>query len=86
SYACDPGAGTLNRYSGYAITAAQQTPPPGTPALLARGVTGCTFVYDQNVINQRQGVVSIWLRIAAAADPGGGAVNLFQQVQVSNVP
>jgi MSHA biogenesis protein MshO len=86
SYACDPGAGTLNRYSGYAITAAQQTPPPGTPALLARGVTGCTIVYDQNVINQRQGVVSIWLRIAATADPGGGAVNLFQQVQVSNVP
>ena len=57
---------------------------PVYPALLTRGVTGCTIVYDQNVINQRQGVVSIWLRIADAA--GAGAVNLFQQVQVSNVP
>jgi MSHA biogenesis protein MshO len=84
SYACDPGAGTLNRYSGYAISAAQQTPPAGTPAMLAKGLTGCTIVYDQNVVNQRQGVVSIWLRVADAG--GSGAVNLFQQVQVSNVP
>jgi hypothetical protein len=35
-------------------------------------------------VNQRNGVVSIWLRFA---DPAVGAtVNLFQQVQVSNVP
>lgn len=86
SYVCDPppGAGTLTRISGYAIAAVQPTPPAGATALLARNITACTITYDQNVINQRVGVVSIWLSFA---DPAGGtAVNLFQQVQVSNVP
>lgn len=82
TYACDPGAGVLQRISGYAISAVQSTPPGGSAALLARNVAACSISYD--VVNQRQGVVSIWLRLA---DPsGGGAVNLFQQVQVSNVP
>lgn len=84
TYICDPGANTLSRISGYAISAAQPTPPAGAPVLLARRITGCTIVYDQNVINQRQGVVSMWLQMADPA--GGGVVNLFQQVQVSNVP
>ena len=70
--------------SGYAISAAQPTPPAGTSVLLAERVAACTIVYDQNVINQRQGVVSLSLRLAESA--GGAAVNLFQQVQVSNVP
>jgi MSHA biogenesis protein MshO len=84
TFECDPGAGTLRRISGYAISAVQQTPPAGTSARVADGISACTFVYDQNVINQRQGVVSIWLRFS---DPAGGTtVNLFQQVQVSNVP
>lgn len=84
SYVCDPGVGSLRRISGYAISSAQPTPPAGTSALLARGITGCTLVYDQNVINQRVGVVSLWLRFAEPA--GGTTVNLFQQVQVSNEP
>lgn len=82
TYACDPGAGVLQRVSGYAISAAQPTPPAGSAALLARNVSGCSISYD--VVNQRQGVVSIWLRLADPA--GGGTANLFQQVQVSNVP
>ena len=84
SYVCDPTAGTLRRVSGYAISAVQPTPPAGTSVLLAQRVAACTIVYDQNVINQRQGVVSFSLRLAEPA--GGAAVNLFQQVQVSNVP
>lgn len=83
SYVCDPTVGTLRRYAGYAISAAQPAPPAGTPVLLAQGITACTMTYDQNVINQRIGVVGLWLRIA---DPNATAVNLFQQVQVSNVP
>ncbi len=83
SYVCDPAAGTLTRYSGYAISAAQPAPPDGAPVLLAQNITACTMTYDQNVINQRVGVVAIWLRIA---DPNAAAVNLFQQVQLSNVP
>ena len=84
SYVCDPATGTLRRISGYPISPVQPTPPAGTDAMLARGITGCTITYDQNVINQRVGVVSIWLRFA---DPAGGtSANLFQQVQVSNEP
>jgi hypothetical protein len=51
---------------------------------VAQGIAACTVTYDQNAINQRTGIVSLWLRFS---DPAGGAsVNLFQQVQVSNVP
>jgi MSHA biogenesis protein MshO len=87
AYECDPGGGTLRRFSGYPIATAQPTPPAATPALLARRVTGCTIDYNQNATNaanQRVGVVSIWLRLADAG--GAGTVNLFQQVQVSNAP
>lgn len=84
SYICNPGAGTLSRVTGYAIAAVQPTAPGGTSALLARNITACTITYDQNVINQRVGVVAFWLGFA---DPAGGtAVNLFEQIQVSNVP
>ena len=83
SYVCDPTARTLRRYSGYAISAAQPTPPAVTSVLLAQSITACTMTYDQNPINQRTGVVSIWLSFA---DPNATALNLFQQVQVSNVP
>ena len=83
TYACNPTAGTLIRYSGYAIAAAQPTPPGGTAARIAQGLTTCTITYDQNT-NQRTGIVSIWLGFAAAG--GAGAINLFTQAQVSNVP
>ena len=84
SYICNPVAGTLSSISGYAISAAQQTPPAGAPVLLAQRITACTITYDQNVINQRVGVVSIWLGFSDVTS--ATAVNLFQQVQVSNVP
>ena len=83
SYICDPAAGTLTRITGYPIAAAQPTAPAGASSLLATGVSGCTITYDQNVINQRVGIVSMWLRLS---DAGGTNANLFQQVQVSNEP
>jgi MSHA biogenesis protein MshO len=86
TYACDPsaGVGTLQRISTYGIAAAQPTPPAGVAARIAQNIVGCTITYDQNVINQRAGIVAIWLNFA---DPSGGtSVNLFQQIQVSNVP
>jgi MSHA biogenesis protein MshO len=89
TYVCDPtpGAptfGTVRRITGYAIAAAQPTPPVGASAQLAQNITACTITYNQNVINQRAGIVAIALTFADSA--GGTAVNLFQQVQVSNVP
>jgi MSHA biogenesis protein MshO len=84
TYICDPGAGTVSRISAYSIAAAQPMPPVGTTALLARNISACTITYDQNVINQRVGVVSIALGFADATS--ATAVNLFQQVQIGNVP
>jgi MSHA biogenesis protein MshO len=48
SYVCrpnaaNPAAGTLKRYAGYAITAAQPVPPAGTGALIAHNVSACTI-------------------------------------------
>ena len=89
TYVCDPtiGAptfGTVQRISAYAISAAQPTPPAGAAARVAQNITACTITYNQNVINQRVGIVAVALTFA---DPAGGtAVNLFQQIQVNNVP
>lgn len=88
TYACDPVAQTLTRHWGYAISAAQAAPPAGgSSALLASGVTGCSFTYNANVVAQRNGVAAIRLELTQA-DPSGMAerVTLFSQVHVSNVP
>ncbi|MCW5595767.1 MAG: prepilin-type N-terminal cleavage/methylation domain-containing protein [Rhodocyclaceae bacterium] len=88
TYICDPVAGTLTRQWGYAIGAAQGTPPAGgVNALLANGVTGCSFTYNPNVVAQRNGTVSIRLELTQT-DPAGTPerVTLFSQVHVSNVP
>ncbi|PKO67496.1 MAG: hypothetical protein CVU20_14240 [Betaproteobacteria bacterium HGW-Betaproteobacteria-14] len=92
TYVCNPsplpGVGTLTRQWGYAIGAAQGTPPAGgVNALLANGVTGCSFTYNPNVVAQRNGTVSIRLELTQT-DPAGTPerVTLFSQVHVSNVP
>jgi MSHA biogenesis protein MshO len=82
SYICNPVAGTLSSISGYAISAAQLTPPAGAPVLLAQRITACTITYD--VVDQRVSVISI--RLGFSDVISATAVNLFQQIQVSNVP
>lgn len=88
SYVCDPAAQTLTRRWGYAISAAQPAPPAGgASALLATGVTQCSFAYAPNAVAQRNGIVSIRLQLSQA-DPSGTTerVTLFSQAHVSNVP
>ena len=81
TYECNPGAGVLRRYWGYAIAAAQPTPPGGgSNALLATNVTGCTFTYVE--VNQRTGVVALFLQVGR----DGETVSLFQEAHVNNVP
>lgn len=82
SYICDLGAGTLRRYSSYAITAAQVIPPVGgTNALLAENVSACSFTY-QSGVTQRSGLVAIQLAITQDNE----TVSLHNEVHVSNVP
>ncbi len=86
SYGCDLVTGTVTRYSGYAITAAQATPPGGTAAPIAGNVSGCAFDYTANVAPQ---VGLLTLRLTLSKATSGGApetVSLYHAVHVSNVP
>ncbi|MGB0128458.1 MAG: type II secretion system protein [Rhodocyclaceae bacterium] len=86
TYECDPAGGVLRRYWGYAIAAAQPTPPTvATSALLADRIdpaAGCVFNYDPNIANTRTGLVSLQLVLTSS----GESVRLFHQVHVNNVP
>jgi MSHA biogenesis protein MshO len=90
TYVCAPGAadangngtGTLTRISNYTIALAQPQPPAGTSALLAKYVTACQINYDQIVLTQNHGMVSMKLSITR----GGETVTLYHEVHVDNVP
>ncbi|MDH3373218.1 MAG: type II secretion system GspH family protein [Gammaproteobacteria bacterium] len=89
SYLCDTAAGTLIRYSGYAITS-DQTARDSDAELLAAGaestlitnrVSACSMGYAPGT-SQRAGLVSI----ALAVSDTGETVSLLHQVHVDNVP
>lgn len=84
TYGCTPApsGGTLTRNSGYGFAAVQAVTPSGAAALLASGVTSCSFAYFTDEKFPRVGVVSISLQISR----DGESVSLFQQIHVSNVP
>jgi len=87
SYLCDPTAGTLTRYSGYTIAATQPasgatlTSAGATSALVAAGVSSCSFTYSAGTA-QRNALATLTLGIAAS----GETVKLLHEVQVANVP
>lgn len=89
TYACAPVAGgvggTLTRWQGYLIQAAQPTalPATGTPgsALLATNVSSCRFAYDPLVVG-RAGLVTMHLGITEE----GETVTLYSAAHVSNQP
>jgi MSHA biogenesis protein MshO len=90
TYVCIPVAGgtggTLTRWQGYTIQAAQPIalPATGTPssALLANNVSACAFSYDANVVAQRSGLVTMSLAITRDAE----TVTLYNAAHVSNQP
>ena len=83
SYVCDPAAGTLTRFWGYPVAAAQPTVfAAGTPqALLANRVSTCNFDYQPGV-TERGGLVSMALNLSLA----GETIRLVSNTQVSNQP
>ncbi len=81
SFGC--AGGTLTRYSGYAIAAAQSAPPGGSAAVLATGVTDCAFSYSP-LANQRSALVGLWIKLQNTA--GDEWITLFHQVHVDNSP
>ncbi|HEX6364184.1 MAG TPA: type II secretion system protein [Albitalea sp.] len=89
TFLCPPGAGTLRRYTGYALQAAQPTQaaaPPlaslaGTDNTLLADRVSCRFAYDPDV-TARNGLVTLTLTLAA----DGESVTLLHQVHVDNSP
>jgi MSHA biogenesis protein MshO len=84
NYVCNTVNRTLTRFwANQQIVAAGTLPPPGVGALLAEGVTACTFNYVQPA-NTRSALVDIRLTLQR---PGGAeTVTLFHQVHVDNTP
>lgn len=87
SYVCDLSTGEIRRYEGYGIGATQPVAaadfPPGSGALLAGQVQGCTFSYTAGP-SARQGLVT--LRVTLTDAPTGESVALLYQVHVVNMP
>jgi MSHA biogenesis protein MshO len=83
---CDPAAGTLTRYAGYAISAAQPTNGAAAPLSAATSVgrvadhvSTCVATSDTTTI-QGRGLVTLDLGLADQ----GETVRLIHQVQLDN--
>ena len=93
TYACEgvgtvagDGVGTLRRYSGYDIAAAQPIVfGAGISPLIAANVSSCNIVYGNLAATNpytRNGVVAIVLGITRANE----TVNLYHEIHVDNLP
>lgn len=97
TYVCAPAAGgvggTLTRYWGYPIAAAQPTAVGAAPllgaanAILANNVSACAISYTGSVVASRSGLVTMSLSITEANAAGDNeTVTLYGATHVTNVP
>ncbi|MYN47494.1 prepilin-type N-terminal cleavage/methylation domain-containing protein [Pseudoduganella sp. FT93W] len=87
TYVCAPvagGGGTLTRNYSTSIfgPSGLGAPPYGTPALLAKKISGCAFDYTV-LANTNAALVGMTLTLTA---PNGENVSLSRQVHVDNTP
>lgn len=83
TYRCDLVAGTLLRYSGYAINAAQTNPPSGaTGQLQANRVASCSFDYSSATASH-SGLVTLAMTLT---DSAGESIRLIRQIHIDNAP
>lgn len=83
-----PPFGVLTRHTGYGVLAGQPEPPTtGSSAVLASGVTACTFSYEADAIAARSGLVTLRLELSAQTlGSGQESVTLYHVVHVDNLP
>ena len=88
SYHCDLTAQTLTRFSNYGFNASLVSPPVGgSSAILASGVTDCSFQYDASAVATRAGLVSVVLTLSnTLAGSGAESVSLYHSIHVDNLP
>lgn len=81
-YICNLTTQKLTRYAGFTIATPTATVPvDGSSALLASGVTGCSFTYIPGS-TQRDGLITMSLTLSNSSD----SATLLHQVHVQNVP
>jgi MSHA biogenesis protein MshO len=76
----NPALGTLTRVSNYGWPEGPSS--AGTTSLLAQNVSSCRFNYNQNVVGQRAGLVTLQLSIT----DDGETISLYHAAHVSNQP
>jgi MSHA biogenesis protein MshO len=87
SYLCDTSAGTLTRYTGYAILGSEPTSAAALGAagassgLIASNVTVCSFTYSAGTA-QRNALATLTVQVTQS----GESVQLLNEVQVVNAP
>lgn len=87
SFRCDLSAGTLTRHTGYGFLATQPDPPVGgSSAVLASGVTACSFSADAAVVAARAGLVRLQLSLSATTLTGTETVSLQHAIHIDNLP
>jgi hypothetical protein len=73
--------GQLRRHAGYAPATTMVVPPVGSSALLAEGVSLCSFRFEAGNAS-RQGLAALSLAITR----DGESVNLLKSVHLPNLP
>lgn len=91
TYECDSAAQTLTRRWGYPLAAAQPAAVAAfsgaNAALLASGVTACTFDYTANALAPQVGLLTLRLTLSRPRSDGSAeTISLFHAVHVSNIP
>jgi MSHA biogenesis protein MshO len=86
TYGC--AGGVLTRYWNYTISSSQVAPPSGgSSAVIATGVTDCSFVYDTSIAAQGAGLVTMSLQLNMQDTRGTTeTVSLYHSVHVNNQP
>jgi MSHA biogenesis protein MshO len=88
SYVCDPTAGTMRRWTGYAVQASQPTSmisglAGATSSILSKGLASCKIGYAPSSIANQYGLVTIMMQLQSA---NGDSFVLEAQTQVANIP
>jgi MSHA biogenesis protein MshO len=81
SYICNPATNQMLRYSNYAFSQTQPTPPGVIGEVVVSRLSDCNMTYNPGT-SQRGGILTIEVEISDA----GESINLLHQVHVVNVP
>lgn len=84
TYACPSARGVMRRHANYGINSAQVTPPVGGTSAIMANNASCVVTYENNVANQRTGVLTIALTLFDST--GEESVTLLREIHLDNSP